>query len=297
MTHLITQEINMNEISKIDSKELIFSPENLTKETIKKYLCPEASDQELIMGLQIAKTFNLNPLKREVYFIKYKKDDPMQVVTGYEVYLKRADRSGKYAGLKSWTTGSVETNDLIGHVKIYRKDWTEPLEHEADYKEYVQMKNVYKDKVFVGKEPNTFWKNKPKTMIKKVAESQGFRKAFPDEFDGMPYTADEVIDQEKIIDIQSDNKMAEKPLSNGNSSIISNTSTSDDQKISEEQGTALLLILAKNGYNKQDLKEFIFFEYHLEKLSDICNKHLPKIKEYFSKKKEQSNEKFRRVKT
>lgn len=182
------------------NQELLFDPKNLTKETIKKFLCADATDQELTLGLQIAKTFNLNPLKREVYFVKYG-TSPMQVLTGYEVYLKRAERSGKYAGLETTTEGNIKDGTLKAIVKIYRKDWERPLIHEAYYDEYVQMKALYKDKVRVGEEPNTFWKNKPKTMIKKVAESQGFRKAFPDEFDGMPYTSDEVVDQDKIVDV------------------------------------------------------------------------------------------------
>ena len=39
------------------------------------------------------------------------------------------------------------------------------------------------------------WKEKPVTMIKKVAIVQGFRMAFPDEFGGMPYTAEELPDE------------------------------------------------------------------------------------------------------
>lgn len=183
------------DISLIEKKDLLFDPANLTVETIKKYLCKNATDQELMMGLQIAKSCNLNPIKREVYFIKYG-NNPMSVVTGYEVYIKRAERSGKYAGMKSWTTGSVQDKNLVGHVEIYRKDWEKPLIHEADYFEYVQKKS--------DGSPNTFWKTKPKTMIKKIATSQGFRLAFPDELDGFPYTEDEIIDKDKIIDVDFD---------------------------------------------------------------------------------------------
>lgn len=258
------------------ANDLLFEPKNLTKETIKQYLCPKASDQELLMGLQIAKTFNLNPLKREVYFVKYKDDEPMQVLTGYEVYLKRAERSGKYAGLETTTDGKVEDGTLKAIVKIYRKDWERPLVHEAWYTEYVQMKNVYKaDRSFSHKEPNTFWKNKPKTMIKKVAESQGFRKAFPDEFDGMPYTSDEVIDQERVVDVAIEQKAPEAPKT-----AIHNP---EDEKITAEQGQALLVLLRNKGYSKDDLKQMIGDTWGFNSLTEVCNKHLPKIKEHFAK--------------
>ena len=190
-----------NEIAVVENKELLFEPKNLTKETVRKYLCPTASDEELMMGLQIAKTFNLNPLKREVYFVKYGADK-MKVLRGYEVYLKRAERSGKYDGLEITSEGNIADGSLKAVVKVYRKDWKNPLIHEAFYVEYVQTKKVYgPNREIVGEEPNRFWKTKPVTMIKKVAVSQAFRMAFPDEFDGMPYTSDEVVDQEKVIDL------------------------------------------------------------------------------------------------
>ena len=173
--------------------ELIFEPQNLTKETIKRFLCPNASEQELMMGLQIAKTFNLNPMKREVYFVKYG-NNAMSVLVGYEVYLKRAERSKNWNGMESSSEGSVKEGTLKAVVKIFKKNWDHPLTHEVYYSEYVQTK--------ADGSPNRFWSTKPITMIKKVAVSQALRLAFPDEFDGMPYTSDEVVDQEKIVDIQ-----------------------------------------------------------------------------------------------
>lgn len=61
--------------------------------------------------------------------------------------------------------------------------------------------------------------------------------------------------------------------------------TTEEDLITEQQGTSLLMLLAKNLYTKQDLKEYIFFEFQIEKLSEIKNKHLLKIKEYFKNKK------------
>lgn len=270
-----------NQVATID-KNLLFDPNNLTVETIKKYLCPKASDQELMLGLQIAKTFKLNPLKREVYFVKYKDDQPMQVLTGYEVYLKRAERSGKYNGLEVTSEGLVSDGSLKAKVKVYRKDWDHPLTHEAYYTEYVQMKKDFN----TGKmEPNTFWKNKPVTMIKKVAVSQAFRLAFPEDMDGMPYTSDETIEQEKVIDVQVSQDNAPEVPQNANKQPSSEALYPSKQKISAEQGQALLVMLKNNGYVKKDLEEFILFEFDLTKLGEITNGHLIKIKEYFGKPK------------
>lgn len=273
----------MENLPETVDKNLLFEPANLTVETIKKYLCPKASDQELLLGLQIAKTFKLNPLKREVYFVKYNDSQPMQVLTGYEVYLKRAERSGKYNGLDIKSEGSVQEGDLKAIVKVYRKDWTNPLTHEAYYSEYVQTKKDFN----TGKvEPNTFWKNKPITMIKKVAISQAFRMAFPDEIDGMPYTSDEVIDQERIIDIKD---ATPSVPTNGNGHAIEAKPAAfvdpNEELLTPEQGKALLAILAQNGWCSGDLKEYIIYELNLSSLKEIKNKHLLGIKSHFSKPK------------
>ena len=262
-----------------NTHELMFDPKHLTKETIKKHLCPNASDQELTMALEIARMFNLNPLKREIYFVKYsdKPSDKMQVLVGYEVYLKRAERSGKYNGLEITSEGSVKEGNLKAIVKVYRKDWTQPLIHEAYYSEYVQTKTIWKDGMRAGEEPNKFWASKPITMIKKVAISQAFRLAFPDEFDGLPYTSDEVVDQERVIDISIINQEERKetPI--------------EETLITSDQGKALLTLLKKTGWTKEDLKEMIFFEFELSDITQIRNKHLLRIKEYFSKQKEVNN--------
>lgn len=289
-TYLKLKERYMStEMSTIENAELIFEPKHITKETIKKYLCPKASEQELMMGLQIAKTFNLNPLKREVYFVKYRDDQPMQILTGYEVYLKRAERSTKWNGMEVTSEGAVETGNLKAIVKVFRKDWQHPLTHETHYAEYVQKKS---DGTI-----NTFWKNKPITMIKKVAVSQAFRLAFPDEFDGMPYTSDEVIDQDKVIDIKIEEPLkmpvpkvlpdSPKPVQdasiskdNEETKDMPNPTPTPNDKLLDNDGLTLMENLRNSKRTKEDLKTFIFKNFGLEKLSEICYKHLDKINEF-----------------
>jgi hypothetical protein len=75
---------------------------------------------------------------------------------------------------------TIWIGDLKACIEIYRKDRAKPFYHEVDFSEYTQN--------------NDMWGGKPKTMIKKVAMSQGFRLCFPVEIGGMPYTADELPD-------------------------------------------------------------------------------------------------------
>ncbi len=152
-------------------------------EDIKKYIAPSATDKELFLFMGIAKAYGLNPLKREIHFVKRKHKEPdgrwVEVgtsIVGYEVYLKRAERTGKLDGWKCW----IE-KDNIGEkaiVEIKRKDQTLPVRWEVYRKEFDTEKST--------------WLKMPTFMLKKVAIAQGFRMAFPDDLGGMPYIPEEM---------------------------------------------------------------------------------------------------------
>jgi len=156
--------------------------------------------------LQIAKAFNLNPFKREIHVSKY--NGQMSIITGYEVYIKRAERTGQLDGWNVTTSGTVKDGTLKAVITIHRKDRAHPFVWEAEYSEFVQK----------TKEGNVtkFWQ-KATMMIKKVAISQGFRLCFSDELGGMPYTSDEMPEQTQDInheEVKVDIKLppAKKPL-------------------------------------------------------------------------------------
>ncbi|MCK5127964.1 MAG: phage recombination protein Bet [candidate division Zixibacteria bacterium] len=155
----------------------------VTAETIKKYICPNATDQEIELFKNQCQMFQLSPFKREIYLIKYG-SYPADVVVGYQVYLKRAERSKQWDGMESGVKGSLKKRDLVGWVKVYRKDWKRPLYHEVDFEEYAKRR---KDGSLTQ-----FWAKMPKTMIKKVAVSQGYRLTFPDEMGDLPYIVEEI---------------------------------------------------------------------------------------------------------
>jgi phage recombination protein Bet len=131
--------------------------------------------------IKTALSWGLNPLKREIHFVAYQGQEP-KIVVGYDVYIKRAERTAKLDGWKAWVEGSGK--DLVAKIIIYRKDWSRPFEHEVYYDEAVQTN--YKGEV------NATWKKMPKFMLKKVVIGQGFRLCFPEEFGGMPYMAEEI---------------------------------------------------------------------------------------------------------
>ena len=164
-----SQELAVN----VQTKEL-----NLNADDIKKYIAPNATDKELYFFINIAKSYGLNPFKREVHFCKYG-NSPGQVIVGYETYIKRAERTGQLDGWSVWTE-----KDGIGEkavIEINRKDRTHPFRWEVYREEFDKKQST--------------WKAMPYFMLKKVAISQGFRLAFPEEIGGMPYTPDEINGQ------------------------------------------------------------------------------------------------------
>lgn len=184
----------MNEIQTVDDKLIT---DYLEAFGLAKNLTP----QEVKQFAGISKAMQLNPFKREIYCVAYGKGDyrTLSIITGYETYLKRAERTGQLTGWKCWTEGeykiekrtvkktgqngdynkeyNVPVGNLVAKIKITKKGWTEPFEHEVYLDEYAQS--------------NEMW-TKARTMLKKVCMAQGFKLAFPDELGGLPYTEEEV---------------------------------------------------------------------------------------------------------
>lgn len=135
--------------------------------------CNESQQKQFI---NICQSFGLNPFKREIYAVKY--GENFNVIVGYEVYLKRAERTGKLDGWGVSFEG--QGGNMTAILTIHRKDWTHPFTYEVYLSECTSGKNL--------------WATKPKTMLRKTAIGQGFRLCFPDELGGLPYMAEEITE-------------------------------------------------------------------------------------------------------
>ena len=139
------------------------------------------TDQQKAMFFQMAHINNLNPFRREIYAIAY--GDRFNIITGYEVYLKRAERTGLLDG---WEADyKTDPNGDYAFCTINRKDWSKPLTQKVWLSEF-NLKNK-------------IWNEKPKTMLIKVAIATAFRRAFPEEVGGLPYTSDEIPLEGEVI--------------------------------------------------------------------------------------------------
>lgn len=180
----------------------------LNEGIIKKYICPNATETEVYMFLQLCKAQNLNPFLREAYLIKYG-TTPATIVTGKDTFIKRARGIQQYRGFKAgiivisnkavvYREGGmlIKGEELIGGwAEVYRSDLEVPVRAEVTFDEYVGKKS---DGTI-----NRQWAEKPATMIRKVALVQAHREAFPDQFEGM-YSPEEMGVEVETIEYTQD---------------------------------------------------------------------------------------------
>lgn len=169
-------------------------------ELIKRMYAKDCTMDEFKVFLALANRYGLDPSLHQIWAIKYPGGGPATIIVSRDGLLEVAHRDGNFDGMESGSRGSVETRDLIGVCKVHRKDMTHPFTVEVHYDEYVQKKR--------DGSITKFWKEKPRTMIQKVAESHALRRAFRIQGlyceDEMPPTLREIPDSsvpEKYIEI------------------------------------------------------------------------------------------------
>ena len=208
----------------------------LSPNMIKKYLVSgggNVTDGEVTMFMSLCRYQHLNPFLKEAYLIKYGSNSPATIVTGKDVFTKRADANPNYKGKKAGiiiqkNDGSVEEREgtmvlpeeklVGGWAKIFIKD-KEPEYQSVSFDEYAGRK---KDGTL-----NAQWSDKPATMIRKVAVVQALREAFPDRFQGL-------YAQEEMATVNDVGQDIEKYVE---SEIAENANTVDFEEVSETQKT------------------------------------------------------------
>lgn len=144
------------------------------KDAITDTVAKNLSQGQLNIFFYQCQALGLNPLVNEICAVPYRDRKTGKTTLSIQVmrdgFLTIAHRSGKFAGLKSGVKMSKDGKNIIfGWAKVYHRDFKVPLYQEADFEEY--------NAPIKGGKP-TLWATKPKTMIKKVAESMALRKAF-----------------------------------------------------------------------------------------------------------------------
>ena len=173
----------------------------LSPATVRQYLVNgggAVTDQEVVMFMSLCRYQHLNPFLREAYLVKYGNSSPATMVTGKDVFLKRANRNANFRGMKAgiivqdentgeWTeregTFYLPTEKIVGGFAQVFVEGREPYCATVSFGEYAGRKS--------NGELNSQWATKPATMIRKVALVQALREAFPEDFSQL-YAAEEV---------------------------------------------------------------------------------------------------------
>lgn len=162
------------------------------EEMIRANFSTGATKSEFEVLMAIAKARKLNPLLKQVYFVKRKdkklNKDVWSVQVSIDGLRAIAERTGAYDGQDE---PEFEYNDakeiILARVKVYKKGVSRPFVGVARWDEYVQ-------KSYEGN-PTKFWADMPYTMLGKCAEALAIRKAFPEDSGGL-YVAEEMMQAE-----------------------------------------------------------------------------------------------------
>ena len=221
----------------------------LSATTVKNYIAPGATDQEVLYFIELCKAQKLNPFVRDAYLVKYG-NQPAQIIVGKDVFLKKAGENPYFDGLKAGIVvvdkngevkereGSLKVpgDELIGGwCEVYLKNREYPTKCLVSLEEYIQKK---KDGTV-----NSMWSSKPCTMIRKVAQSQALREAFPNEEMGI----DTKLPEKEIVPGMASTKQKNKIMTMASQKGLYDFNNSKDIK-------ELECFCTSNGYDLKHLK-------------------------------------------
>jgi phage recombination protein Bet len=202
--------------------------QKIQKETILEYIRVYGFDKTLTGAeqnqfIQTALAGDLNPFKREIHLAVYGEGENRKVsmLTGYQVYLKRAERTGNLDGWRAWLEG--EGPQMKAIVEIFRKDWSHSFTHEVYWEESVQKKK--------DGNPTQFWAKQPRFQLRKVAIAQGFRLAFPDELGSLPYESAELPGDENAAPNVSSSAIANGVKTSNQTSALAEQALGNDDRV------------------------------------------------------------------
>lgn len=221
-----------------------FGMVELTPDTVKQYLVKgngTVTDQEVILFSKMCEAQKLNPfVTGEVYLIKFG-TQPAQMVVGYDTYKRRAEENPQYL-FKENGIVVQRGNEIVQKpgACLYPSEtlvggWCKVHKLKGD-REVVTYKEVGFKEYDKG---NAIWKEKPCTMIEKVAISQALREAFPKDYEGL-YTAEELAPAEyKYID--------------GDADVVGEPQVTAvmDEPITQEERQAMF-IFAQSNFGKEE---------------------------------------------
>jgi phage recombination protein Bet len=155
-------------------------------ELIKTTIAKDASDDELKLFIYTASRVGLDPLAKQIHFVK--RGGQMTIQTGIDGYRAIAERTGTLAGIDDAIFDSeTALHPNKASVTVYRMVAGQRVGFTASARwvEYSQPQGF-------------MWKKMPYLMLAKCAEALALRKAFPNDLTGL-YTNEEMAQADNVI--------------------------------------------------------------------------------------------------
>lgn len=179
-----------NEI--IEFKDDAGMPVKFTSQDIRERLCPNATESELALCVELCNRQHLNPFTQDVYLVKYG-NAPATIITNYQVFNRRANKQPNYGGIDSGVVvlrdGEVVKKKGSAVYKIIGEQliggWAEVKFTDGKIPAYAELALT---DYSTGK---SNWAKMPGVMIDKCAKAAAWRLAYPSEFRGM-YVSEEM---------------------------------------------------------------------------------------------------------
>jgi len=175
------------ELSANDAGPLRFTPEQ--ERMIRDQCAPGSNAEEFAVLMEIAKARRLNPLLKQIHFVKRWDTQKERYVWAAQISIDGmravAQRTGRYNGQDEPEYGPCNAKGFPewAKIRVYRKDWDRPAVGLVFWNEYVQTTK--------NGNPTKFWADMPMNQLAKCAEAQALRKAFPEDCGGL-YTDTEM---------------------------------------------------------------------------------------------------------
>jgi len=146
---------------------------------IKSQIAVGATNDELDLFLHVADKSGLDPLSKQIYFIK--RGGKMTIQTAIDGFRSIADRTGQYHSSDEPVFEEIGNNPVKATVSVGKitQGVIGKFTASARWSEYYPDKNAF------------MWDKMPHTMLGKCAEALALRKAFPSQLSGL-YTGDEM---------------------------------------------------------------------------------------------------------
>jgi phage recombination protein Bet len=174
---------------------------------LKTTICKGSTDDELKLFVQVCQRTGLDPFARQIFAV-HRKDNKtgkmvMSIQTSIDGFRLIAERSKNYAGQRGpfWTADGEHWKEVwlakdapaAAKVGIMRRGFSEPLWAVATWEEFCPTYNG---------QPMGLWRKLGPLMLAKCAESQGLRRAFPQDLSGI-YTEEEMAQAVEAVEAET----------------------------------------------------------------------------------------------